>query len=115
MFINLTNPLLKNVAVRQAMAYAINREQASKLGEFGYEPPSNQSGIVTPTFSKWLDSPQAARFGNNYAYNPQKAMSVLEKAGFKKGSDGIFAKGGQKLSFTIINNGGFSDWVTRST
>ena len=81
LFINLTNPLLKDVAVRQAMAYAINRQKASTLGEFGYEPPSNQSGIVTPTFSKWLDTSQAAGFGNNYAYNPQKAISVLEKAG----------------------------------
>ncbi len=28
-FVNLTNPILKNVAVRQAMAYAINRQKAS--------------------------------------------------------------------------------------
>src|SRR5262249_57234166 len=27
------------------------------------------------------------------------------------GSDGIMAKGNQKLSFSIINNGGYSDWV----
>src|SRR5258706_4516736 len=107
-FINLTNPLLKNVAVRQAMAYAINRQRASTLGEFGYEPASNQSGIVTPTFSTWLDTSQAASYGNNYAYNPAKAESILTKAGFKKGPDGIFAKNGQKLSFSIINNGGVS-------
>jgi len=111
LFINLTNPLLKNVAVRQAMAYAINRAQASKLGEFGEEPPSNQTGIVTPTFTSWLDTAQAATFGNNYAYNPAKAIQILTAAGFKRGSDGIFAKGGQKLSFSILNNGGFSDWV----
>src|SRR6266699_5109097 len=110
-FINLTNPILKNVAVRQAMAYAIDRPKASLIGEYGYEPASNQSGIVTPTFSGWMDAPQAASYGNNYAYNPQKAISILQAAGFKKGSDGIMAKGSQKLSFTIINNGGFSDWV----
>jgi peptide/nickel transport system substrate-binding protein len=111
LFINLTNPILKNVAVRQAMSYAINKQQASTTGEYGYEPPSNQAGIVTPTFSSWLDTAQAATFGNNYAYNPKKAISVLTAAGFKKGSDGIMAKGGQKLSFSITNNGGFSDWV----
>ncbi len=112
LFINLTNPLLKNAAVRQAMAYAINRQKASTIGEYGYEPASNQAGIVTPTFSSWLDTSQAAAFGNNYAYNPAKAISVLQKAGFKKGSDGIFrTPSGQKLSFTILNNGGFSDWV----
>jgi peptide/nickel transport system substrate-binding protein len=112
MFINLTNPILKNVAVRQAMAYAINRQQASTIGEYGYEPASNQSGIVTPTFSSWLDTSQASSFGNNYAYNPSKAEQILKNAGFKKGSNGIFqTPSGQPLSFTILNNGGFSDWV----
>ena len=37
-FINLKNPILKNVAVRQAMAYAIDRAKVSKIGEYGYEP-----------------------------------------------------------------------------
>src|SRR5215470_14245729 len=110
-FINLTNPILKNVAVRQAMAYAINRQKVSTIGEYGYEPPSNQAGIVTPTFRSWLNTSGAAAYGNNYAYNPQKAISILQQAGFKKGSDGIMAKGNQKLSFSIINNGGYSDWV----
>jgi peptide/nickel transport system substrate-binding protein len=93
------------------MAYAVNRQQAAQIGEYGYQPASNQSGIVTPTFQSWLDTSQAAQFGNSYAYNPAKATQILTAAGFKKGSDGIMAKGGQKLSFSIINNGGFSDWV----
>jgi peptide/nickel transport system substrate-binding protein len=110
-FINLKNSILSNVAVRQAMSYAINRQRASTIGEYGYEPPSNQAGIVTPTFSSWLDSSQAGSFGSNYAFNPAKAISILKAAGFKMGSNGIMAKGGQQLSFSIINNGGFSDWV----
>jgi peptide/nickel transport system substrate-binding protein len=112
MFINLTNPILSNLAVREAMAYGINRAQVSQIGEYGYEPPSNQTMIVKPTFSGWYDSSLAAKYGNAYAYNPSKAISILEAAGFKRGSDGIFAKDGQKLSFTIINNSGFSDWVS---
>jgi len=111
LFINLKNPILQNLAVRQAMAYAINRSQVSKLGEFSEEPPSNQTAIVTPTFSSWQDSALSAQYGNGYAYNPAKAIQVLTAAGFKKGSDGIFAKNGQRLAFTILNNGGFSDWV----
>jgi peptide/nickel transport system substrate-binding protein len=112
LFLNLTNPLLKNLAVRQAIAYGINRQKASSIGEYGYEPASNQAGIVTPTFSSWLDGSQAAAFGNNYAYNPQKAISILEHAGFKKGSNGIFqSPSGKPLSFNVVNNGGFSDWV----
>ena len=47
---NLTNPQL-SLPVRQAMAYAINRAQVSTTGEYGYEPASNQTDIVKPTFS----------------------------------------------------------------
>jgi len=111
MYINLKNPILSNLAVRQAMAYAINRSAVSKIGESSYEPASNQSSIVTPTYSSWYDKAQAASYGNAYAYNPKKAISILEAAGYKKGSNGIFAKDGKQLSFTIINNGGYSDWV----
>ena len=39
---NLTNPLLSNVKVRQAMSYAIDRGKVSSIGESGYEPPANR-------------------------------------------------------------------------
>jgi peptide/nickel transport system substrate-binding protein len=111
-FLNLTNPLLKNLAVRQAIAYGIDRQKASTIGEYGYEPPANQTGIVTPTFASWMDSSQAAAYGNDYAYNPAKAIAILKAAGFKMGANGIFVSpSGQPLSFNIVNNGGFSDWV----
>jgi peptide/nickel transport system substrate-binding protein len=91
------------------MAYAVDRPRVSAIGEYGYEPPSDQAGIVTPTFKSWLDSSLLSKY--NYSYNPGKAISILEKAGYKKGSNGIFAKNGVQLSFTILNVGGNSDWV----
>jgi peptide/nickel transport system substrate-binding protein len=109
MFINLTVAPLNDVAVRQAMAYAVDRPRVSAIGEYGYEPPSNQAAIVTPTFKSWLDSSLMAKY--NYRYNPAKATSILEKDGYKKGSNGVMAKDGKSLSFTIINVGGNSDWV----
>ncbi len=111
-FINLTNPILSKLPVREAMAYAINRQKAATIGEYGEEPAANQSGIVLPTFSSWEDTSQAAAYGNDYAYNPAKAISILKAAGYKMASDGIFqTPSGQPLSFNIVNNGGFSDWV----
>jgi peptide/nickel transport system substrate-binding protein len=110
-FPNLTNPLLKNVAVREAISYAIDRSKVSTIGEYGYEPPANQTGIVKPTYSSWYDSSLASRYGSAYAYDPSKAISILQNAGFTRGSNGIFEKNGHALSFTIVNNGGYSDWV----
>jgi len=109
MFVNLDVAPLNQLSVRQAMAYAINRQRVSTIGEYGYEPASNQAGIVTPTFSSWLDTSLLSEY--NYSYNPAKAVSILERAGYRKGSDGIFEKDGKKLAFTIINVGGNSDWV----
>jgi peptide/nickel transport system substrate-binding protein len=106
-FINLKDPILKNVAVRKALAYAIDRSHVAKIGEYGYEPASNQTGIVTPTFNNWLDKGLAKKI----TYNPAKAVSTLEKAGFKK-SGGVFhTPSGKALSFRMINIGGYSDWV----
>jgi peptide/nickel transport system substrate-binding protein len=111
LWINLTNPVLSDLAVRQAMAYAINRPQVARLGEYGYEPASNQTGIVEPTFSSWYDSALAGDYGDAYTYDPARAISVLTAAGWKRGSSGVFEKHGRLLSFTILDNAGFADWV----
>jgi peptide/nickel transport system substrate-binding protein len=107
---NLTNPLLSNVKVREAISYAIDRDKVSTIGESGYEPPANQTGIVTPTFSSSLDSQALASWGSEY--DAAKATSLLESAGYHMGSDGIMTNAaGQKLQFTVINIGDYSDWV----
>jgi peptide/nickel transport system substrate-binding protein len=106
-FMNLKDPILSNVAVRKAIAYAIDRKRVAQIGEYGYQPPANQTGIVTPTFSKWLKP----GLDKVYGYNPQKAISILKAAGFKM-SGGLFhTPSGKPLSFSMVNIGGYSDWV----
>ncbi len=110
-FINLKNPILKNVAVRRAMAYAINRPHVAKLGESGYEPPGNQTGIVSPTFKSWVNT----KLAKQVTYDPKKAKQILTKAGFKL-KNGVFqTKTGQPLSFTMINISGYDDWIASAS
>jgi len=109
MFPNETDPLLSNVKVRQALAYATDRQSASTIGEGGQEPAGSQLGVVTQTYPDWV-SP-TAQAADDYTYSPAKADKVLESIGAVKGPDGIYSLNGKKLSFTIINNGGYSDWV----
>lgn len=109
LFPNLTVAPLNDVAVRQAISYGINRATVSKIGEYGYEPPASQTGIVAPTFSSWSSSAAASGWGKGY--NPTKAKSILKADGYKLGSDGYFAKKGKELALTVITNGGYSDWI----
>ena len=110
LFMNLTVKPFDNKLVRQALAYAIDRAKVSKIGEYGYQPPGNQTGVVTPTFNDWYDANQAAKYG--YSFNPSKAQALLQQAGFTKGSDGIFKdSSGKRLSFTVISISGYTDWT----
>jgi peptide/nickel transport system substrate-binding protein len=106
---NLTNPLLSNVKVRQAISYAINRAQVSSIGESGYEPPANQTGVVTPTFSTYESSAAVSAWGNGY--DAAKATQLLNQAGFHLQNGVMTNASGQKLQFSVINVGGYSDWV----
>ena len=102
---NLTNPLLGQLPVRQAILAALNKPQIARLGEGGEEQAANQTAVVTPTFSAWVDSSV-----KQPAYNPAQAQKILQAAGFKKNGSGIFEKNGQPLSFTIKTITGYTDW-----
>jgi peptide/nickel transport system substrate-binding protein len=96
--------------VRQALAYAIDRQRVSAAAEYGYEPPANQSGVILPTFAGWYDKRLAAKY--NYGYNPAKARSLLRQAGFQLGRSGLLqTKSGKRLSFSVIDFAGNTDWV----
>jgi peptide/nickel transport system substrate-binding protein len=106
LFPNLTNSVLSQLPVRQAISLAIDRATVSRLGESGYQAPANQTGVVLPTFSSWSDSSLTQT-----PYSPSKAEQTLTSAGFTKGSDGIYKdKSGNPLAFTIKTISGYSDW-----
>lgn len=108
LFPNLTVPGLNDAKVRQAISYALNRSLISKIGEYGYEPPASQTGIVTPTFKSWV-SPSAAA-GLSTTANTAKAAAILAADGYKL-VNGVYTKGSTKLAFTLTTNGGYSDWI----
>jgi peptide/nickel transport system substrate-binding protein len=66
-----------NKKVRQAMAYAIDRQAVIDLVMFGYG---------TPIGSHWSPStPYYVDLTRKYAYNPKKAKALLAEAGYPKG------------------------------
>ena len=86
------HPIFQDKAVRDAMAMLIDRKGVQ---DFIY----GRGGIATSNF---LNNPPRFRSPNTkYEFNIDKANAVLEAAGWKKGADGIRAKGAQKLKFVF--------------
>jgi peptide/nickel transport system substrate-binding protein len=107
---NLTKYPFNLLAVRQAISAAIDRDKLSRIGENGYEPPSHPTALVLPANQSFL-SPSYAHA--SFALDTARAGSLLARAGFRKGSDGIYVdKNGGRLAFNINVVSGWTDWVT---
>jgi peptide/nickel transport system substrate-binding protein len=115
--LGLKNSPLDNVLVRQAMALAINRDQVGAIGETGSETGAFQDGVAGSFRNGgWVDQTQANSYFNDYAFNPTQAAKLLDQAGYSKMVGGVRENSaGQKLAFTMVNNGGYSDWVADGT
>jgi peptide/nickel transport system substrate-binding protein len=109
---NLTEKPFNNVKFRQAMAYAINKEAIYKKGEYGYEPPANQS-LLPPTLeSSWLDQGLAKEYA--YKYSPAKALKLLASIGYHLKNGKLIGPSGQQLSFTLQVPTGWTDYIQDS-
>jgi peptide/nickel transport system substrate-binding protein len=86
------HPAFSDKAVRDAMSLLIDRKG---IAEVIY----GRGAIATANF---LNNPPRFRSPNtSYEFNIDKAIQVLEAAGWKKGADGIRAKDGVKLKFVF--------------
>ena len=110
LYLNLAKYPFNVLAVRQAISAAIDRGKLYHIGENGYEPPSHPTALVLPANQSFLSSSYA---NTSFSVDTAKATSLLEGAGFSKGSDGIYVgKDGKRLAFNIDVVSGWTDWVT---
>jgi peptide/nickel transport system substrate-binding protein len=109
LYFNLTEKPFNNVLFRRAMAYAINRNLIYKEGEYGYEPPANQSLLSSGLNPGWLDSALAKKY--TYNYDPAMAQKLLASIGYHKKSGLLIGATGKQLSFTLQVPSGYTDWI----
>jgi peptide/nickel transport system substrate-binding protein len=107
---NLTDPLLSQLPVRQAISAALDREQMGTSGEAGFEAPASPTGLI-PGQEQFLDPKYSGKLPSFPAADPAAAMKILDQAGFKKGSDGIYTDGKHRFSFSVTVPGDYSDYV----
>jgi peptide/nickel transport system substrate-binding protein len=95
-----SHPATSKLAVRQAIAQALDRTQIATIGEGGQQPAGNQTGVVLPTFQKYEDG--AALTASGYDKPDQaKAMQLLATAGYSPS---------HPLNLDVITITGYTDW-----
>jgi peptide/nickel transport system substrate-binding protein len=107
---NLDRPFFADKNVRKAIAHAINRQRIIDQVVLGrsiilhtFLPPASWASMQNPDFAQQWQSRYPL---TTYNYDVNRANQLLDQAGWVRGSDGIRAKGGVKLSFEYATTAG---------
>ncbi len=100
---NTKTPGLDDPAVRKAIATGLNRESMIKrtVAQFSDKASVLGNRIYLTGQPEYKDNSGSYGKGDGAG-----AMKALEAAGYAKGADGIYAKGGKKLSFRFSTTSG---------
>ncbi|MBC7661444.1 MAG: hypothetical protein H7249_17245 [Chitinophagaceae bacterium] len=95
LLLNLHSPVLVNPQLRQALYFAINRDDLNKTAYQGLAEVGG--GILSSSFASRLDLKREA------SYNPKLAAQILDQSGWTKSSEngGVRISDGQRLVVTL--------------
>ncbi len=98
LYLNTHSPNLKDARVRQALGWAIDRQEVVALGYNGLGVPAPSWFASHPAY------PEAKETGF-IKYDPARAGQLLDEAGWKLGQDGIRVKNDKPLKIKLVAYG----------
>jgi peptide/nickel transport system substrate-binding protein len=92
------NPVLADVKFRTALAHAIDVKTIIDKVKQGLAEPATQ--IIPPVFADWTFKPSDSQ---KRSFDPAKANSILDEAGYAKGGNGIRTdKQGKEINLRLL-------------
>lgn len=88
------NPAIQDVAVRQALAYAVDRDTVNAISARGTAFPG--TGILPSFYEAFYEVPE-----QNYPLDVELAKQILDDAGWVDNGDSPRTKDGEELSFDL--------------
>jgi peptide/nickel transport system substrate-binding protein len=103
---NTGNPALRDPAVREALAYAMNKQDIVDIVVQGLGDPA--WSIVAPSLGGgfWHNPNISDR-----EFNPDRANQLLDDAGYVMGADGVREKDGVQLDFRLQYDADFAEYA----
>lgn len=102
LWINNSRPPFDDPLVRQALAYSLDRDAIVNrlFGKVGVDKALQT--VTAPILSEFADLDAFSQ----YKKDLDKVDELMTEAGWEKGTDGIWAKGGQKATFVMKTTAG---------
>jgi len=97
LMINHTKEPLSSKKSRQALAFAINREEIVKITQRGYATVGSP-GLIPPSQKYWYN-PNIEQ----YSYSPAKTQAILESMGYNRKNE-YYWKNGKKLTLELLTS-----------
>jgi peptide/nickel transport system substrate-binding protein len=98
------------LAFRKGVSQAIDRKTVSRLGEYGYAPPTTALGLEQ-LYPKWINPAIRAKARQLATFDPAAARKTFTDGGFTYKGGKLFDPKGDAVSFQMHVIGGWSDWV----
>jgi peptide/nickel transport system substrate-binding protein len=88
------NPAIQDPVVRQAIAYAVDRQKLVDIATRGTSFVAN--GILPSYYKSFYETPE-----QTYPFDPDQANQILDDAGWTENGDGVREKDGETLKFNL--------------
>ncbi|WP_152360874.1 ABC transporter substrate-binding protein [Microlunatus speluncae] len=96
---------------REALAYAINRDEATLKATYGVMKPASQTMLKLPMQAAELPA-QYQESGGTIPFDPARAEQLLDEAGYRKGPDGKRTDpSGKPLKLVFSVQAGWVDYL----
>jgi peptide/nickel transport system substrate-binding protein len=89
------NPAIQEQEVRQAIAYAVDRDRINEIAAQGTSFEGH--GVLPSYYESFYEVPE-----QDYPYEPETAQRILDEAGWTEDGDGTRTKDGEELSFELL-------------
>jgi peptide/nickel transport system substrate-binding protein len=106
---NMTQAPTNDLAVREAISDALDRNKISSIVYNGYAGPIATDALLSPNFDNVADPALKSTF---FTYDVAKAKSTLAADGYRMGANGYFAKAGKELTIGVQVPTGYTDYVS---